>query len=367
MRSPEPAGDGGKSFAPSLIPARTPSCGARRQWHPDDDPGGAAADPAHSQRPAHVRRRWASWPACRWCCLRARPCRIAADRALRRGCDRDRRASDHRARLGAARGALDVRRYAATIVTGFGVAVDASGAMPPLAQTWLPGRTGSRDRGLCQRAADRRNPAGAVDAAGGAAAGRRRLAARLCVLGCPVRRHRGDYCRRRAAPPCGERRRGSPGDGGRTGTTAVVAAGADAGRRRCMALHDQPFLSDYQARPGMAIWSVSRSWPSMPGNCRSCLLLSLAGRFERQSATYLFYGAVALLGALGIVLGNGPIILAAAGLIGFSTASVLILILALPPLLSRQEVQVPRMAAGMFTISYSCAWIVRSSAASPGI
>jgi CP family cyanate transporter-like MFS transporter len=89
----------------------------------------------------------------------------------------------------------------------------------------------------------------------------------------------------------------------------------------------------------------------------SFLLLWLAGRFERRSATYLVLGAVTLMGVLGIILGNGPIILASAGLIGFSTSSVLILVLALPPLLSRQE-DVARMAAGMFTISYSCAVIV---------
>jgi CP family cyanate transporter-like MFS transporter len=89
----------------------------------------------------------------------------------------------------------------------------------------------------------------------------------------------------------------------------------------------------------------------------SFLLLWLAGRFERRSATYLVLGAVTLIGVLGIILGNGPIILASAGLIGVSTSSVLILVLALPPLLSRQE-DVARMAAGMFTISYSCAVIV---------
>ena len=50
-------------------------------------------------------------------------------------------------------------------------------------------------------------------------------------------------------------------------------------------------------------------------------------------------------------------IVASAGLVGFAAASVLILVLALPPLLSRQE-DVPRMAAGIFTISYSCAVIV---------
>ncbi|HMA73680.1 MAG TPA: MFS transporter [Xanthobacteraceae bacterium] len=92
----------------------------------------------------------------------------------------------------------------------------------------------------------------------------------------------------------------------------------------------------------------------LPG---SFLLLWLAGRFERRSSSYVFFGCVTLLAALGIILGNGPIIVASAGLIGFSTSSVLILILALPPLVSSQQ-DVPRMAAGMFTISYSCAVIV---------
>jgi CP family cyanate transporter-like MFS transporter len=64
-----------------------------------------------------------------------------------------------------------------------------------------------------------------------------------------------------------------------------------------------------------------------------------------------------LLGAIGIILGNGPVILASTGLIGFSAAALLILVLALPPLLN-PPADVPRMAAGMFTISYSCAVIV---------
>src|SRR5499427_60949 len=89
----------------------------------------------------------------------------------------------------------------------------------------------------------------------------------------------------------------------------------------------------------------------------SFLLLGLAGRFERRSATYVFLGAVTLLGAIGIILGNGPIILVSTGLVGFAAAALLILVLALPPLLNPAQ-DVPRMAAGMFTISYSCAVIV---------
>jgi MFS transporter, CP family, cyanate transporter len=118
------------------------------------------------------------------------------------------------------------------------------------------------------------------------------------------------------------------------------------------------FLPDYlnQTGHGALIGSalVVLNVAQLPG---SFLLLWLASRFGRQSATYVFLGAMTLLGALGIIMGNGPVILASTGLIGVSTASVLILVLALPPLLNRRE-DVPRMAAGMFTISYSCAVIV---------
>jgi MFS transporter, CP family, cyanate transporter len=118
------------------------------------------------------------------------------------------------------------------------------------------------------------------------------------------------------------------------------------------------FLPDYLNQTGhdelVGPALVVLNAAQLPG---SFVLLWFAGRFARRSATYVCLGAMTLVGALGIILGNGPVIVASAGLIGVSTASVLILVLALPPLLSRQE-DVPRMAAGMFTISYSCAVIV---------
>ena len=118
------------------------------------------------------------------------------------------------------------------------------------------------------------------------------------------------------------------------------------------------FLPDYLNQaghgdlvgPALVVLNVAQ----LPG---SFLLLWLAGRLERRSATYVVLATVMLMGALGIILGNGPVVLASTGLIGFSTASTLILVLALPPLLHRTE-DVPRVAAGMFTISYSCAVIV---------
>jgi MFS transporter, CP family, cyanate transporter len=89
----------------------------------------------------------------------------------------------------------------------------------------------------------------------------------------------------------------------------------------------------------------------------SFLLLALVGRVEKRAATYVIFGLLAFGSALGIIFGKGLLIVAAAAVVGFSAAAVLILMLALPPLLSEPE-DVPRMAAGMFTISYSCAVIV---------
>ncbi len=89
----------------------------------------------------------------------------------------------------------------------------------------------------------------------------------------------------------------------------------------------------------------------------SFLLLAFAGRFERNFGSYLTCGALAFAGVLAVTVGNGLVIVAGATLIGFAAAGGLILILALPALLNAPE-DVPRMAAGIFTISYSCAVIV---------
>jgi CP family cyanate transporter-like MFS transporter len=248
--------------------------------------------------------------------------------------------------------------YAATIITGFGVAV-MHPSMPPLARTWLPGRTsfatavyanglligeilpvllmlpvvlplvgGSWRLGFVFWAV----PCMVIAAIIGIAAPRRRAVNGAAQL---PQRWRPDW------------------NSGLLWRLGLTLGGANASY-----FTTNHFLPDYLNQighddligPALVILNVGQ----LPG---SFLLLWLSGRFKRRSATYVFYAAVTLLGALGIILGNGPIILASAGLIGFSTASVLILVLALPPLLSRQE-DVPRMAAGMFTISYSCAVIV---------
>lgn len=86
----------------------------------------------------------------------------------------------------------------------------------------------------------------------------------------------------------------------------------------------------------------------------SLLLLGIAGKLVRRSWPYIVAAGLCLLGILGIMFGDGPLIVASAGLVGFADAVAFVLILALPPLLSRPD-DVHRLSAGMFTISYSCA------------
>jgi CP family cyanate transporter-like MFS transporter len=90
----------------------------------------------------------------------------------------------------------------------------------------------------------------------------------------------------------------------------------------------------------------------------SLLMLPFADRLQRARALpYLVFGPMSLAAAVGLMLSSGTWIVAFAGAIGFSTAVTFAVMLALPPLLS-QPGDVHRTAAGMFTISYSCAVII---------
>lgn len=88
----------------------------------------------------------------------------------------------------------------------------------------------------------------------------------------------------------------------------------------------------------------------------SFLLLAVAGRLERAIWPHVVCGAGALAAVIGIVLLPGPGVVVCAAILGFFNAAILILMLALPPLLAPPE-DVHRVSAAMFTISYSCAVI----------
>jgi CP family cyanate transporter-like MFS transporter len=88
----------------------------------------------------------------------------------------------------------------------------------------------------------------------------------------------------------------------------------------------------------------------------SFLLLIFAGRLELKAWPYVACGILGLAAVAGVVFGNAFILTLAAAALGFVCAAVLILMLALPPLLSAPD-DVHRLAAAMFTVSYSCAVI----------
>ncbi len=86
----------------------------------------------------------------------------------------------------------------------------------------------------------------------------------------------------------------------------------------------------------------------------SFLMLGAAPLLVRRHAANVVIGLLSLASVAGIATSAGAWTVFWAGLLGFTVASGLILILALPPLLSAPE-DVHRLASAMFTISYPCA------------
>jgi CP family cyanate transporter-like MFS transporter len=118
------------------------------------------------------------------------------------------------------------------------------------------------------------------------------------------------------------------------------------------------FLPDYLKSNGQGEWiSAALSGLNAGQLPASFLLLAVAGRLERQAWPYVACGLLCVIATAGIVFGSGAWVVAAATLQGFAAAAILILVLALPPLLSPPD-DVHRVTAAMFTISYSCAVIV---------
>ncbi len=118
------------------------------------------------------------------------------------------------------------------------------------------------------------------------------------------------------------------------------------------------FLPDYLRSTGQDQWIGPALTGLNAGQLpASFILLAVAGRLERSAWPYVACGVLCIVATAGIVFGTGAFIVAAATLQGFAAAGILILVLALPPLLSPPD-DVHRVTAAMFTISYSCAVIV---------
>jgi CP family cyanate transporter-like MFS transporter len=118
------------------------------------------------------------------------------------------------------------------------------------------------------------------------------------------------------------------------------------------------FLPDYLRSNGQSEWiSAALSGLNIGQIPASFILLAIAGRLERKVWPYIVCGLLCVIATIGIVFSSGVWIVAAATLQGFAAAAILVLVLALPPLLSPPD-DVHRVTAAMFTISYSCAVIV---------
>jgi MFS transporter, CP family, cyanate transporter len=89
----------------------------------------------------------------------------------------------------------------------------------------------------------------------------------------------------------------------------------------------------------------------------SLVLLVTADRLLRRALPYLLFGPLTLVAFAGMALTSGYWIVTFAAVMGFSSAITFAVIIAQPPLLSPPG-DAHRTAAGMFTISYSCAVVI---------
>jgi CP family cyanate transporter-like MFS transporter len=119
------------------------------------------------------------------------------------------------------------------------------------------------------------------------------------------------------------------------------------------------FLGDYLASAGkMHLLGPALGWLNGFQVVALVILFSMADRIQRRAWPFLIFGPLLLAAFLVLMFVPTPIgIVGSSALIGLTTAFTLTTILALPPLLSAPG-DVPRTAAGMFTISYTGAIII---------
>jgi MFS transporter, CP family, cyanate transporter len=119
------------------------------------------------------------------------------------------------------------------------------------------------------------------------------------------------------------------------------------------------FVGDYLTSRGQADL-LGPALTSLNGaQLIALVLLVLVSRWlQRRAWPFLLFGPILLAAFVGLVLLMSPLaVIVCAGLIGIATVMTMTPILALPPLLVAPG-DVPRTAAGMLTISYTCAIII---------
>src|SRR3984957_18984197 len=225
--------------------------------------------------------------------------------------------------------------YAATIVMGAGVAV-MQPSMPPLVREWAPNRipfaTALYTNGLL---------VGEVLPVTLTLPLVLPPAAALVLLGPKHRPHPHGAPRRRWWPDW---------KSGLTWRLAVMFGGTNT-----LYFATNTFLPDSLEAVGRAEWIgpalTALNFGQLPA---SLLMLAVAGKLGRQAFSYIGLALIMAASIAGMLLMPGGWVVWWAGLAGFACGAELILLLALPPLLAPPE-DVPRLTAGIFTLSYSTA------------
>lgn len=248
--------------------------------------------------------------------------------------------------------------YAATIVTGFGVAV-MQPSLPPLVRAWMPTRIGFGTAVYANGLLVGETLAVAlmIPFVLPLVGGSWRLGFAAWAVPCiaiavaiALFAPRATARRDASAPP----RRWWPD----WNSSLIWRLGLTFGACNAMYFSLNAFIPEYLHQIGRGeLISTSLSALNVGQLPASLILLALSGRLVRHAWPYVLCGLLCGAAILGIMFGNDAVIVGSAALVGFADAAVLILILALPPLLSAPD-DVHRLSAGMFTISYSCAVIL---------
>jgi MFS transporter, CP family, cyanate transporter len=119
------------------------------------------------------------------------------------------------------------------------------------------------------------------------------------------------------------------------------------------------FLGDYLASRGQSDVLASALAALNGAQLVALVLVFLVSRrLQRRAWPFLVFGPVLFAGFLGLIVLQSPLaMIVCTGMIGISTVMTMTPILALPPLLAAPA-DVARTAAGMLTISYTCAIII---------
>jgi CP family cyanate transporter-like MFS transporter len=119
------------------------------------------------------------------------------------------------------------------------------------------------------------------------------------------------------------------------------------------------FLGDFLGSEGNGgLLGTALGWLNGAQIITPFILITMAERMQRRAWPFLIFGPLLLTSFLGLMLVPSTlVIMVCAALVGVTTAITLIATLALPPLLCAPA-DLPRTAAGMFTVSYACAIVI---------